>query len=198
MGGESDKMIELLPSENDDPAFVELVVRIINGAVMSLHAREVYLVHVDNWFDHKWLGWGSRWKHSELMELYIPAFNPNRIRSQKRFIWEPKNSKWMLTGQGTILHRRQPGPGRRATTLRLDDLPESAAFIWYSGNSATNCAGSLMLYLSGADDYAWYTSFKKIERWSFADEFRITRRELESFEKHGRQLGLSRTQGIPG
>jgi len=47
-----------------------------------------------------------------------------------------------------------------------------------------------MLYLSGADAYAWYASFRKDEDWSIADEFRITRRELLSFEERGRQMEL--------
>jgi hypothetical protein len=50
---EGDPMIELAPAEYDDASFLELVQRIVNGAVAALHASEVYLVQVDNWFDHK-------------------------------------------------------------------------------------------------------------------------------------------------
>ena len=50
----------------------------------------------------------------------------------------------------------------------------------------TNTAASLMLYLSGAEGYAWYASFRKEEHWKLADERRITRRELVSFEDDGR------------
>ncbi len=49
-------MIELIPGEGDDVEFLALVQRIVNGAVSALDVREVFLVHVDNWFDHKWLG----------------------------------------------------------------------------------------------------------------------------------------------
>ena len=153
-----------------------------------LEMREVYLVHVDNWFDHKWLGWWSSWEHKELKQLYVPSFNPNRVRSQKHFMWDAKSARWTLTGQGKALHLSQPGRFSSAYRQRLDQFSKSAAFIWYSGNTLTNLAGSMMLYLSGAEDYAWYALFRKDETWTRADEFRITRRELLSFEERGRQM----------
>jgi hypothetical protein len=182
-------MIELVPAEHDNTAFLALTQRIVNGAIAILEMREVYLVHLDNWFDHKWLGWWSTWEHKELKELYVPPFNPNRVRSQKHFLWDAKGSRWTLTGQGQLLHFRQPGR-RESGAQRLDQWSKSAAFIWYSGNTRTNGAGSMMLYLSGAEGYAWYASFRKDENWTIADEFRITRRELELFEDRGRQMEL--------
>jgi hypothetical protein len=52
-------MIDLVLSENDDLAYLHLAQRIVNGAVATLQMREVYLVQIDNWFDHKWLGFGA-------------------------------------------------------------------------------------------------------------------------------------------
>src|SRR5437868_4087743 len=83
-------MLELIPSEYDDVAFLSLVQRIVNGAVAALHVREIYLVHVDNWFDHKWLGWRSR----RGTELSVPPFDPNRVRSEEHFIWDADRSRW--------------------------------------------------------------------------------------------------------
>ncbi len=57
-------MIELIPVEDDDVEFLALVQRIVNGALGALDVREVFLVHVDNWFDFKWLGWWS-WDEGE-------------------------------------------------------------------------------------------------------------------------------------
>jgi hypothetical protein len=185
----SNTMIELDPTENDDAGFLTLAQRIVNGAIAILQAREVYLVHVDNWFDHKWLGWWSNWEHKELKKLYVPPLNPNRVRSQKHFIWDTKSSRWMHTGQGKRVHRRQPGR-RPSYAQQLDQLSKSAAFIWYSGNTLTNRAGSMMLYLSGTESYAWYASFRKDQNWRITDEFKITRRELESFEERGRQMEM--------
>jgi hypothetical protein len=184
-------MIELVPADNDDAAFLSLAQRIVNGAIAELHVREVYLVHVDNWFDHKWLGWWSTWEHKEPKELCVPRFNPNRVRSQKYFIWDANGSRWTLTGHAKPLHIRQPG--RRSSRAQLlDRVSKCAAFIWYSGNTVPNRAGSVMLYRSGADGYAWYASFSREEHWKVDEGFQITREELLRFEERGRLMELVR------
>ncbi len=153
-------MIELMPSDGDDPPFLEPVQRIVNGAIAKLSVREVYLVHIDNWFDYKWLGFWSTWNEREPTELVVPPFNPNRVRSEKHFVRDAIGSRFTLTAHEKPLHRKQPG--RSASfAVPLDQVAKSAAFIWYSGNTVTNTAGSLMFYLSGAEGYAWYASFSK-------------------------------------
>ncbi len=181
-------MIHLLPVEHDDTAFLSLAQRILNGAITALQMREVYLVQIDNWFDHKWLGWRSRWKHKTVEELRVPLFPPNRVCSEKHFVWNVETSAWNSVGLPTPLHIRQAG--RPSLAKPLERFSKCAAFIWYSGNTATNKVGSLMFYLSGADEYAWYASLKKDENWTVADEFHITRRELISFEERGLQMEL--------
>jgi hypothetical protein len=136
-------MIELIPSEHDDVAFLSLVQRVANGAIATLQVGEAYLVHIDNWFDWKWLGWRSP---SE-KELCVPMFDPNRVCSEKHFIWDANRSQWVSVDQPKPLHLRQPG--RPWLAQPLDRFSRSAAFIWYSGNSITNQAGSLMLYRPG-------------------------------------------------
>jgi hypothetical protein len=186
--GRDDTMIELVSAEHDDLAFLSLAQRLVNGAVMELGTREVFLVHVDNWFDHKWLGWWSRKKE----ELRVPTFTPNRVRSEKHFVWKAETSAWERIGLQRSLHIRQPG--RPWLAQPIDRFSKSAAFVWYSGNTAINKLASLMLYLSGAEGYSWYTSFRKGKVWAVADECRITRRELSIFEERGRQLEVIHTQ----
>jgi hypothetical protein len=175
-------VIELIPSEHDDIAFLSLVQRILNGAIIKLDVREVYLVQMDNWFDWKWLGWRSR----RGQELSIPPFDPNRVRSEKHFIWDTERLQWTSSDPPKPLHIRQPG--RSWTAQPMGRFSSSAAFIWYSGNSATNKAGSLMFYLSGAENYAWYASFRKNTHWMVQGIRQITRWELMEFEDCGSQL----------
>ena len=142
-------MIELAPTEDEDAAFLALVQRIVNGAIAALGVHEAFLVQTDNWFDWKWLGFGSRGERDvSLTRLGIPFFNPNRIRSEKHFVWDASGSRWTAESLGTPLHIRRPYSLRSGRPL--DRWSEFAAFIWYSGNTAINRAGSLMLYLSGA------------------------------------------------
>ena len=101
-------MIEFVPAEHDDVAFLSLAQRIINGAIAELRMREVFLVHVDNWFDHKWLGWWSRKDE----ELRVPTFTPNRVLSEKHFLWTAETSAWQsiaLQGVGMKV-RPLPAP----------------------------------------------------------------------------------------
>jgi hypothetical protein len=174
-------MIELIPSEHDDADFLGLVQRIANGAIATLQVREVYLVHIDNWFDWKWLGWRGRGEK----DLRVPMFDPNRVCSEKHFVWDANRSQWMSVDQPKPLHLRQPG--RPSLAKPLDRFSRFAAFIWYSGNSITNQAGSVMLYLSGAEGYSWYASFTKNEHWKVEGVRRTSRRELIAFEHCGRQ-----------
>src|SRR2546430_14591892 len=92
-------MIELVPAENDDVLFLSLAQCIVNGAIVELRVREVFLVHVDNWFDHKWLGWWSRKEE----ELRVPTFTPNRVHSEKHFVWKSGTSAWEDIGFEELL-----------------------------------------------------------------------------------------------
>lgn len=160
----------------------------MNGAIATLQVREVFLVHVDNWFDHKWLGWRS-WSNKGGEKLRVPLFTPNRVCSEKHFVWDVENSAWIFHELSKPLHIRQPG--RPHLAQPLDRFSKSAVFIWYSGSTTTNKVGSLMVYLSGADGYSWYASFKKDEHWTVADECRTTRNELALFEERGLQMETS-------
>jgi hypothetical protein len=179
-------MIELAPVEYDDADFLSLAQRVVNGAVTALEPREVFMVQTDNWFDWKWLGFWSVGRHKELC---VPPFNPNRIRSEKRFIWDMNGSGWTIADHTKPLHVRQPGRCSEVAQP-VDRWSKSAAFFWYSGNTTTNGAGSLMLYLSGAENYAWYASFTKAEEWTLHGQRGIAPRELETFEERGRELEL--------
>jgi hypothetical protein len=176
-------VLEVVVAEHDDIAFVRLAQRYINGAITALEVREVYLVHIDNWFDFKWLGWRTK-KREE--HLRIPPFSPGRVQSEKHFVWDVQASNWISTAVRNPLYY-WPSQGRWLPTP-INRLAEQAAFIWYSGNTTTNKVASLMFYLSGLGCYAWYASFKKADHWAVAKEARITRRELESFAERGRQL----------
>ena len=175
-------MINLIAAEHDDPGYLALIQRIVNGALAILDVHEAFVVHIDNWFDHKWL----RWRVGDGAELRVPPFTPNRVCSQSHFTCD--DSGWVHHGPGSPLH--VPQPGRPWLASRLSRISTSGAFIWYSGNTATNKVGSLLFYRACDEGYALYASFKKVDDWAIADECRGTRRELLSFEDRGRQLEL--------
>jgi len=170
-------MIEFIPARHDDVDFLRLVQRIANGAVATLEVHDVFLVHIDNWFDYKWLGWWSR----KDQELRIPTFTPHRVQSEKRLLCDVDRLAWTSVDLPRPLHRRQPG--RPSLAQPLSRFSGNAAFIWYSGSTATNTIGCMMFYLSGIEGYAWYVSMKKSDRWAVANEAQITRRQIRDFEE---------------
>jgi hypothetical protein len=162
----------------------------MNGATAALEVREVYLVHIDNWFDFKWLRWRTP-KRDKVPR--VPPFSPNRVQSAKHFVWGEQESTWLSIGLRKPLNY-WPADGYGSwIEPPIDRLAKRAAFIWYSGNTTTNQVGSVMLYLSGSGGYAWYASLRQGEHhWTVADECEITRRELESFAERGREMEVVR------
>jgi len=181
-------MIEFIPAKHDDADFVLRIQRIVIGTIVDLQVTEVYVVSIDNWFDFKWLGWWS-WRKGALSRLVVPPFIPNRVLGQKHYTRHVGGADWAYAGSGNPLHIC--GVDRRTLAKPIDQISKSAAFVWYSGNTATNTLGSLMVYRSGTEGYAWYASFKKENVWNFRGEARVSRRELLSFEERGRQLELA-------
>ena len=49
--------MEILTKQNDDPEFVELVKHVIAGCVNDGFPSTIIVIKIDNWFDHKWLGY---------------------------------------------------------------------------------------------------------------------------------------------
>ncbi len=41
--------------ETDDPYFIELLNRLIRALVIRVAPQQLWIIQIDNWFDHKWL-----------------------------------------------------------------------------------------------------------------------------------------------
>ncbi|HSE23811.1 MAG TPA: hypothetical protein VLB68_19230, partial [Pyrinomonadaceae bacterium] len=52
--------MKLLVKQNDDPQFVELVKQVISACVNESIPNKVFVIKIDNWFDHKWLGFSGK------------------------------------------------------------------------------------------------------------------------------------------
>jgi hypothetical protein len=103
------------PTGTDDPGFLRCVSKIINSLVRRNSPKLVVLVSIDNWFDHKWLGFEGkelgavavRWN----FPYNIPPFHPNRVMAQSSFLrvgpgkYEPIVSP--------PLHRKQTAQSQR-------------------------------------------------------------------------------------
>jgi hypothetical protein len=156
-------MITLEPSEKIDYSFVAIVERVLNNTLQLHQPAEVYLVQIDNWFDHKWLEFDtSRIDTDDLgwrAKLRLPPFEPSRVVSQLHF---QKHSSEPLLYEGSSSNPLHILSSNRT----LAQICSSGAFVWYSYVGNRSDQGSLMVYLNNdGKGSAWYASFTKNPDW---------------------------------
>jgi hypothetical protein len=163
------------PAEIDRP-FVAIVERILNKTLELHHPEDVYVVLIDNWFDHKWLEFessrtdndASGWRN----KLTLPRFEPSRVVSQSHYGANPSNSTLYETSESHALHIL-------ADRRFLDHFCSSGVFVWYSLVGPRADRASVMVYInSNGRGSAWYVSFTKNEDWNVNKMKGISKREL--------------------
>src|SRR5215831_8347025 len=93
--------IEMLARETDDPGFIEMLNSILRGLIADHTPEQFWVIQIDNWFDHKWLGFSgmglnasniplSRYDtvkaESYQEKVTFPPFTPNRVLGQFSFV----------------------------------------------------------------------------------------------------------------
>jgi hypothetical protein len=161
-------MISLNQTESDDPNFIELVSQIACGAIECYEPDHVYVIQIDNWFDHKWKNFAgvtylqlSVWRSDPLR---VPPFDPDRVVNQ-RYFYKDKNSDFKYEMCKTRrVHKHQWSVFNLNRKLNRADT--TGLYIWYSSNTVKNDRSSLMVYNTTPESsVAWYASFMKKEEW---------------------------------
>ena len=169
-------MITLEPRENIDQSFVAIVEQILDNTLQLHQPEEVYVVQIDNWFDHKWLEFNtSRIDTDELgwrAKLRLPPFDPSRIVSQLFFQKHASEPLLFEASSSNPLHIL-------SSNRSLAQICSSGVFVWYSYVGNGSDQGSLMVYLNNAGKgSAWYVSFKKNPDWQINKMKGGSKREL--------------------
>src|SRR5450755_4563575 len=93
-------------TETDDPTFISSVNCLTYGLVSRQGApNELWIIHIDNWFDHKWLRFSGIGRvdfqfpafmnridaapavfYGGTRKLAFPPFTPNRVLEQRSFV----------------------------------------------------------------------------------------------------------------
>ena len=169
-------MITLEPSENIDYSFVAIVEQILNNTLQLHQPAEVYVLQINNWFDHKWLEFHtSRIDTDDLgwrAKLRLPPFEPSRVVSQLSF---QKHSSEPL-----LYEAWSSNPVHILSSNRtLAQICSSGAFVWYSYVGDRSDQGSLMVYLNNdGKGSGWYASFTKNPDWQVNKMKGVSKREL--------------------
>ena len=156
----------ILPqNKTDDPQFISLLDSFVRAYLAENSAKHVLLIHIDNWFGERWLGFagkfrgiaGVRQRKGELgvdgkRSLAIPPFRPSRVQNYAGFTFDDESSTPFEIGP---IHREKNG----GWTQRLWS---NGLYAWYSGNTSVNTNGCLMIYELNRDGQnAWYLQFQQ-------------------------------------
>src|SRR6266571_4801101 len=96
MGDDRQSLGPIIPALSADaPPFIELVRRAISGELEAMAVRGLFVVRIDNWFDHKWLYYSGKAAYDpdaaldefprKGRQFIFPPFTPNRVIAQDCF-----------------------------------------------------------------------------------------------------------------
>jgi hypothetical protein len=184
--------MEIRIKPNDDPQFVELVSRMISGIVTDKFPEEIFVTHIDNWFDHKWLnfsgigrvGFFGTYRDTALDpswqdKITFPPFSPKRI-IEKYYTKRDETGDFPPLVKSHYLHPKWRASSCENLHKRVADYADSALFVWFSSNTNSNGRGSIMVYEARGGVYTWYISLSKSEEWGVVNTKGITREQFQS------------------
>jgi len=195
--------IELTAKPHDDPEFVELVRRLISGCVNEDFPARIFAIRIDNWFDHKWLGFSGIGRvgfgffgnylvdmDTALDEFYqgqitLPPFSPKRVIEEYSF-QRDESGDYSSRDPRPYLHQRKLAPSAQNLQKRIVDRIDSSILVWFSSNTKQNLRGSIMVYeVKDFEVHPWYTGFAKGEDWRVMQTKGITPEQVHLLIENG-------------
>jgi len=175
-------MFALNTTKRDDPEFVQIVSRILESAARLYSPKQIYVVQIDHWFDHKWKAFSGKvlgavgvWND----RLTLPPFSPGRVMSQLHYEADASGDGGYTLGPAAPLHINQMSDANIQRFVNRNI--KNGILVWYSCDTAAADAASVMLYrVKDERTEEWYASFKKKETWAVNKVEGISRREFSA------------------
>ena len=191
--------IQMSAGETDDPGFIEAVNSIVSELITYNAPEQFWVIQIDNWFDHKWLGFSGygliasnipldRYDtvkaESYQEKVTFPPFAPNRVLMQFSFVRVENTYK--ESALPALPHINERKHSETNLRRRIQDFTRSGCFLWYSANTVANGRGIVMVYVVTADQVeCWFAAFNREEEWKLKATKGVTRDKLESWlDKH--------------
>lgn len=179
----------------DDPGFLDLLTLLVVSFTTSHAPEQVWLIQIDNWFDHKWLRFSGnvafpmgvplqRYGSVKLPfwrdKLTFPPFNPNRVISQTSYV--RRGNDYVEAALPQLPHKTKRQNSGANLNRRIESVIGTGCFIWYSGNTVTNGKGSVMLYDVQPDNTdCWFVALSREARsWTVSATKGADRHYIES------------------
>jgi hypothetical protein len=186
--------IEIHINQTDDPQFIDLVIHVLVQLIHQKSPEKLFVIKIDNWFDHKWLNfsgigrvgffWGANAPDTALAEfsqdkITFPPFNPNRVIGEWYF-QRDASGEYQASLQTPLVHQRTPVPSAGNLHKRVTDFAEQAIFMWLSSNTRTNSRGSIMVYeVACGKVRSWYASLRRNGGWKILQTKGIAQEQVK-------------------
>lgn len=172
-------MVNILPKQNDDPEFIQIVSTILNNLISLSNPNDIYVVQIDHRFDSKWMCFSHKILGAvgcRPLKLRIPPFVPEKVVEESYF----RNEKRKLDLKPhKPLHIHQNGTDNAQRFIQ--NITDSGIFLWYSGDTKLYSQASLMVYtVAKTVTNFWFVSFVNNEGWKIQQLENISRREIKS------------------
>jgi hypothetical protein len=193
--------IEIPTNDSDDATFVDLIGRIASELVDSSSPEQLFLIKIDNWFDHKWLKFSGKGRVGfGFFEDYLvgmdmdtaldefrqdqvtfPPFSPRRVIEQYYFL-RGDNGNYTFPKRAPLVHQRILRHSSDNLHKRVVDFAGSAIFVWLSSNTEANGRGSFMVYqVQDGEVQTWYVNLTKARgEWRLLKTKGIAPSEVQS------------------
>jgi hypothetical protein len=173
--------LEIVAGKTDDPQFISVLNSLVRGLIKKGAPKEVWLIQIDNWFDHKWLRFSGIGKvpfrfpafmkrdDGALDEFHqdrvtFPPFTPNRVLGQWSYV--RVRDHYTEAPLRVLPHPCEKQPSETNLHRRVQDFSGSACFVWYSAKTLANGRGSVMVYAIVGDRVdTWFAAFGRKQEW---------------------------------
>ncbi len=170
----------------DDAAFINGVNNMVNSIAGHNGFAELYVIRIDNWFDHKWLNYSGKsvvpfaglgvetsLKDEWRLKITVPPFNPARVLSVSKYQLMPsEESNWLRP-----LHKTKASNDNLHNSIT--HYTTNGLFVWYSSATEINKRGSIMVYsVQNGEVETFYAALKSDVPWKVTKVKGITPREL--------------------
>ncbi len=186
-----------IPCENnDDTNFLSALNGFSDQLISDLKPAEVYAIRINEWFNHKWLGYSGRgiiqFPYSEpyilakldkrfLDKLTFPPFNPNQVIDERYWNLE-KNGNYREAESPHNIYKKELKFNTYNWHNLVESVSSSGVFIWFSSNSKSSGCGSVMVYsVEGEDVQTWYASLSEKSGWNIENEIGFRNETVEKW-----------------
>ncbi len=174
--------IQVVTGETDDQQFITLLNSLVRGLVNEVAPQELWIIKIDNWFDHKWLRFSGKGivdfrfpafmnrEDGALDEFHqdkvtFPPFAPNRVLAQWSFV--RVDDRYCEAPLHLLPHPSEKQRSEANLHRRVEGFSRSASFVWYSAKTLGNGRASVMVYsVAGERVEAWFAAFNRQQDWT--------------------------------